>query len=295
MPAVLTHKTIMLLARERVNDIRNVLQQKIDAGGAGVTTLDRQLLAIAGRTAEVFSSLPRPRTRLPGVLFAEPVGADSNTYPVSQYAVLGSMGPDMTAFSSMLAPGQEWVFDTIHKGTPDPHRETVNALSCDFIMAFWSQARTRITADVAVSATRNAKLYQMRAYVLGHLCHVAADVVSHPYVNDFQWEQPPHDVKKFHADAEGEMDALVARGVLRRDSTRSGQDWDVWWPAEDPPPQFFAAYAEALEEVYKARSHRRTGYHQFEEHLESLGPPAMDVDFVKDGYDFLRHGIVAKG
>jgi hypothetical protein len=34
MPAVLTHKTIMLLARERLADIRDVLTRKTAAAGA---------------------------------------------------------------------------------------------------------------------------------------------------------------------------------------------------------------------------------------------------------------------
>ena len=291
MPAVLTHKAIMLLARERVHSIKTVLQTKVNAGGANVTTLDRQLLAIASETSRIFESEPRPRTQLPGILFATPVGADSDSYPISQYAVLGSMGPDLTAFSHLLAPGQDWVFDTVHKGTPDPDRELVNAQTCDFIMAFWS----KVNDSMPAGADREAKLDKMRAFVLGHLCHIGADVVSHPYINDYQWQDPPHDVKKFHADIEAEMDALVARTLLRRDSTRSGQDWDVWWPSEELPTEFFGAYADALEQVYTAQSRRRTGYGEFEKHLDDLGPETLDADFIKDGYNMLRHGIVAKG
>jgi hypothetical protein len=45
---------------------------------------------------------------------------------VSKLAVFGSMGPDLTGFSAVLAPGQSWVFDTIHKGYPDGHREATD-------------------------------------------------------------------------------------------------------------------------------------------------------------------------
>ncbi len=295
MPAVLTHKSIMLLARERVASIQTVLKAKVDAGGASVTTLDRQLLAIATETSRIFASEPRPITQLPGILFAVPVGADNNRYPISQYAVLGSMGPDITAFSHLLAPGQDWVFDNIHKGTPDSNRELVNAQTCDFILTFWKKVEEQINDAIAAGAARDAALDKMRAFTIGHLCHIAADVVSHPYINDYQWQDPPHDVKKFHADIEAEAEALVARTLLRRDSTRAGQNWDVWWPSEDLPEQFFSAYADALEEVYSAESRRRTGYGEFEKHLKDLGPETMDKDFIKDGYNMLRHGIVSKG
>jgi hypothetical protein len=297
----------MLLARERISDIRNLLSHKVNAGGASITSLDRQLLAIATETSRILSSDPRPRTQLPGVLFAEPVGNDQESYPISQFAVMGSMGPDIPGFSALLNPGQSWVFDTIHKGTPDHDRELVNAQSCDFIVEFYAQAKRRITAEFPVAAAdaatraaeqtaRDAALDKMRAFVLGHLCHVATDVVSHPYVHDHQWARAPHDLHKFHAEAEAEMEALVARTLLRRESTRSGQAWDAWWPSsEQVPAHFFSAYEEALEQVYQARSRRRTGYGPFEERLADLAPPSLSSDFLKDGYHFYRHGVMSIG
>ena len=172
MPSVLTHKAIMLLAKERVSDIHKVLKAKVDKGGATITTLDRQVLAIAKTTLEIFTSSPRPRGEVTGLLFAEPVGDDNDSYSISQYAVLGSMGPDFTAFSSALAPGQSWVFDTIKKGTPDKNRELVNAQTCDFILHFWEQVKTGIDSGITDTTKRNAALQKMRAYVLGHLCHI---------------------------------------------------------------------------------------------------------------------------
>lgn len=295
MPAVLTHKSIMLLARERVSRIHAALQAKVDAGGPNITTLDRQMLAIAAETSRIFASEPRPRTELPGILFANPVGADGDSYPISQYAVMGSMGPDITAFSHILTKGQAWVFDTVHKGTPDPNRELVNAQTCDFVLTFWKKVEEQISNAIEAGTERNAQLDKMRAYTLGHLCHVAADVISHPYINQYQWVDPPRDVEKYHAKIEGEIDALVATTLLRRESTRSGQGWDTWWPGETPPEQFFSAYADALEQVYSAQSSRRKGYREFEEVLQALGPQPLTADFVKDGYNLLRHGVVAKG
>jgi hypothetical protein len=296
MPAVLTHKTIMLLAQERVKDIRRILQARIDSGAPDVTTLERRLLAIATECTRIFTSDPRPDTQLPGVAFATPVGNDTTSYPVSQFAVLGSMGPDLPGFSALLQAGQSWVFDTIHKGTPDANRELVNAQTNDFIMEFWAQARAKIISEVGPGTNRDKALDKMRAYVLGHLCHTAADVISHPYVNDFQWERAPHDLSKFHEDAEGEMDALVAQQLLRRASTRSGQDWDSWWPKSDEVPEhFFRAYRDALEQVYSATGRARKGYGEFEEELEQLGIPALDAEFLRDGYHMYRHGVISMG
>tara|TARA_R110000744_G_scaffold158119_6_gene274083 strand:- start:2410 stop:5088 length:2679 start_codon:yes stop_codon:yes gene_type:complete len=297
MPAVLTHKTIMLLAKERVKDIYTVLKTKVEGDGPGpVSTLDRQLLAIAKETLTIFTSEPRPRTEMKGLLFAGPVGEDHESYPISQYAVLGSMGPDITAFSSVLTPGNAWVFDTIHKGTPSSDREIVNAQTCDFIMQFWDQVKNGINSTITDPTERTASLQKMRAYVLGHLCHIAADVVSHPYINAYEWSGAPKPDGNQHAIVEGEIDALVARDLLQRECTLSGNDWDKWWPSENLPEPFFDAYAEALERTYTAGSNPRKGFHQFDQHLQSLGSHvAMNASFVKDGYNTLRHGVIAKG
>lgn len=297
MPAVITHKTVMLLARERLVEIRDLLQAKVDIGVEDLTVLDRQLLAMATEAARVFNTEPRPRTQLGGLLFTELEGPDNDRYPISQYSVLGSMGPDITAFSNILIPGQGWVFDTVHKGMPDGNRELVNAQTCDFIITFWIKARDLVTAEYSDVGERNKILDRMRAYVLGHLCHIATDVISHPYVNDYQWQQATRDVMKFHSEIEYDMEAEVAIGLLRRASLRSGQDWDDWWLDESLPRQFFTAYEQALEQVYSAGDlqQRRVGYKEFEDHLTSLGPPDMDADFVKDGYSVLRHGVVSKG
>ena len=115
MPAIITHKTVMLLARERLVEIRDLLKDKVDKAAEDLTELDRQLLAMATEAARVLNTEPRPRTQLGGLLFTELEGPDNDRYPISQYAVLGSMGPDITAFSNILAPGQGWVFDTVHR------------------------------------------------------------------------------------------------------------------------------------------------------------------------------------
>ncbi|MFT6701190.1 MAG: hypothetical protein ACJAUM_001051 [Pseudomonadales bacterium] len=295
MPSVLTHKAIMLLAKERVSDIHKVLKAKVDKGGATITTLDRQVLAIAKTTLEIFTSEPRPRGEVTGLLFAEPVGDDNDSYSISQYAVLGSMGPGFTAFSSALAPGQSWVFDTIKKGTPDKNRELVNAQTCDFILHFWEQVKTGIDSGITDTTKRNAALQKMRAYVLGHLCHIAGEVVSQPYINDFEWKGPPKSYDKLRTEIEAEIDALVATQLLQRETTISGNDWDKWWPSEDLPEPFFDAYAGALERVYKAQSEPRKGFKQFDLHLESLGSHiAMNASFIKDGYQAFRQGVIAK-
>ncbi len=283
MPAVLTHKAIMLLARERLATIRAQLRAKV-AGGRNVSDLEHRVLHLAEAAHAMLSVPPHPSTALPGLPYFTPLGQD-----VSKFAVMGAMGPDIPAFAALFDPGQSWVFDNVHKGYPATDREAVMAETCEFALALWRHVE-RSGAD---AATRD----RLRAYVLGHLCHVAGDVVSHPYVNDIEWHQGLVGREKFsHEGAEGPLDAKVARQVLLRASTREGEAWEAWWPTLDEvPPMLFDAWAEALEQVYSARSRRRTGFAEFEEHLAALGPPVADAAFIRDGYGFYREAVIEVG
>ncbi|HEV8261354.1 MAG TPA: zinc dependent phospholipase C family protein [Burkholderiales bacterium] len=296
MPAVLTHKSIMLLARKRLEQIKEALEVKRLAGVVPRTNIETRVQDLATKALDMMSTDPHPSTDFPGVPYARPLGSD-----VSQFAVMGAMGPDIPAFAEALRPGQAWVFDNIHKGNPDQNREYVVAGTTDFIFAFWRKVSAAIVRDVPEVAdathpdNRDAQLKKMRAYVMGHLCHMAGDIISHPLINELEWRFATQSLNKLeHADGESSHDALVARKVLLRESTRAGAAWDAWWPPVDRvPPQFFAAYSETLEEIYSALSNRRTGFKEFEDVLTALNPPRPDADFIKDGYSLYRGGIVS--
>jgi hypothetical protein len=291
MPAALTHKAIMLMARERIAEIRDVVKQGIArrlAAAQPVTNLETRLLALAEAAHRQMSTEPHSDASVPGQLFARPL--DDR---VSKFAVMGAMGPDITAFSALLKPGQQWLFDVVHKGTPDSDRELLMAGTCDAALEIWAEGRNRLAAE----GDRD----MMRAYVLGHLCHIAGDVISHPFINDVEWHAGTETREKFtHAGGEGSLDAMVARSTFMRDGPRGGESWGKWWPEIGPgrgrvPEEFFAAYEQALENVYKARSLRPRGFSEFENKLSKLEPPGLDVSFIKDGYSLYRSGIIDIG
>jgi hypothetical protein len=283
MPAALTHKSILLLARQRLRRMYSELEAK-KSSGAAMSDLELRVAHLAREADVMLSTQPWPEpSKLPNPL------VDG----VSKLAVLGAMGPDVPAFAALLAPGQAWIFDTVHKGYPDEDREAVQAGTTDLALEIWRRASAAIAREVPEDG-RGKALDHVRAYVLGHLAHLAGDVVSHPYVNAVEWRRgrPSFD----HSKTEGSIDARVARQVLGRSSTREGQRWSAWWPdAKEVPAQLPAAYAAALEQVYKMRTERRTGFAEFEEWHEEKNPPALSEALIRDGFHVFRVGAIGIG
>lgn len=292
MPAVLTHKAILLLARERLADLRARLTAKKGSAGQ-LTDVELRVLHLADKAHGLLSrAMPVADDTTAGV---GALGAG-----VSRFAVMGSMGPDITGFSAILAmPAGKWVFDLVHKGTPDENREPVVARSTDFVLQMWREASQRIDRRPADSEAQRARKAEardaVRAYLLGHLCHVAGDAVCHPFIHDVEWHLGVASRAKLdHSRGEMSIDARVAQRVMGRGHVREGQAWDRWWPGKgDVPPELFEAYDAALEEIYKARSARPKGFGGFEKELEEIRPLALTPKFVRDGYSVMRGGAVS--
>ncbi len=142
MPAVATHTAIMLLAKARLEDLRDVLDARIRHYPAGQKPLviEQRLRDLAQEALDNFAA---PPLAPPDVLGGAPLGS-----LVSKLAVMGAMGPDIPAFSNVLQPGQAWVFDSVHKGTPDSNREQVIARTVDVALEIAAQAVPRIRSEV---------------------------------------------------------------------------------------------------------------------------------------------------
>ncbi|HTG33675.1 MAG TPA: hypothetical protein VLB76_12175 [Thermoanaerobaculia bacterium] len=280
MPAALTHTAILLLARRRLRELKRAL-------GGKTGDFEKRLAYLVSQALDMASTPPWPA--LPEHQAGDPLFAE-----ISQFAVLGAMGPDVPAFAALLAPGQAWVFDTVHKGNPDRDREAVKAGTTDLALAIWDRGSAAAAQAATDPAELKKALSHLRAYVLGHLAHLAGDIVSHPYVNAVEWGrgEPAFD----HTATEGSIDARVARQVFGRPSTREGQRWEAWWPLPEEVPAWLpAAYAEALEQVYSLRTRRPTGFAEFEAGLLKRDPPPLDESLMRDGFHVFRVGAVGIG
>jgi hypothetical protein len=288
MPAILTHKAIMLLARDRLQQLRDSLEAK-RVSGLAVNPLDRQVLYLAKRAVEMLSTAPQAQVRFPTRPLTTALGTG-----VSTYAVLGSLGPALPAYAALAAPGQSWAGDIMRKGTPDANREAVVTRSLDFLLEFWQRAEGKIRAlpDGEQAGTRD----KLRAYALGHLCRVAGEMIVNPYLDDLEWHlgSALHPTRLGREVVEASVDSAVAAQVLQSPGTRRGAVWTAWWPGvDDVPESFFDAYAEAFEAVYLGQG-RPLGLAEFEEHFTKAVPPPMSHRLVRDGYQGFR-GLLERG
>jgi hypothetical protein len=301
MPAVLAHTAIMMLARDRVEDIRNRLLWRKSLG-APLTDLELRILRLASLTWTLMTESAEERRDLELPSADWPDGIGSN---VSRFCVMGCMGPDIPGLSAIVAPAQAVWFDTIHKGTPDSSREQVNARSHDFAMEIYRRAAFAFTERPSTGPNWAREylrdLNYVRAYVLGHLTHLAGDMIAHPFINDVEWHvparQPPglfsFETFKFgHDKVEGSLDTRVAIEFFKRSGPRSGQPWSAFWPTIDEvPPELFVGYEKAVIEIYGATPDTRPkGLAGFENAIEL--PPTPDTDFFRDGFNTLTKGGV---
>ena len=304
MPAVLTHKAITLLARDRLVQIRDLTARMIErktVAGVNIPRIEVRINQLADTAVRMMNTGPTAdvtlaRARDSG-FSGEPDVFGSG---ISKFAILGSMGPDLPAFAEVFRPGQAWVFDTVHKGSPDYNREAVVAGTMDMALGFHLAAliKVRETINDADQPTRDRKreveMQKVRAYTLGHFCHLAGDIIAHPLINDLEWHLGlPGAAHSTHGKNEAVFDAAVARRIFRRPSTREGQAWSAWWPTSDEVPDYFVdAYADAFKSTYG--TDRPTGFKDFEADLARFGAPDLTADFMRSGVRTFR-GLALTG
>ncbi len=286
MAGLITYSSVLLLARKRLERVEKLLRAKLLTPGAPVNEIDRQVLFLARTALKALNHPPAPTTSF-----------DANTFTpwlaqgISQFAVMGSVGPELTRFAAHFAPGQAWLYETLRSGNPDPGRSQVLARSTDFLLKFCEYVLPLVQAETD-KAKRLALLEQMRAYALGHACYIAGAVVSAPYVNAVEFEPgssaaaPPR-LKLSVQAVRGALEEGVSRQVYRRNNPRGG-DWSGWLPNPDQVPSiFFDAYSAAATVTYGPGA-RVAGSKAFNDQLGRDQPPALSADLLRDGYGTYR-------
>lgn len=285
MAGLITQSAVLLLARKRLERVQKLLRGKLLSGGT-VNEIERQVLFLANTALKALNSAPTPGTSFPAGNFTPWLAGG-----ISQFAVMGAIGPELARFAARYAPGQAWLYDTLRSGNPDPGRAQVLARSTDFLLKFCERVLAGVLAQPAGRA-RNLLLEQMRAYALGHACHVAGAVVSGPFIDAVAFEPgsssaaPPRQLLSVQA-VRGALEEGTSRRVYGRGDPM-GADWNGWLPpADQVPAVLFDAYSAAAADTFGPGA-RVAGSKAFNDRLAENDPPALSAELLRDGYGAYR-------
>ena len=287
MPGPITYAAITLLARDRIGQIKRALQAKKTAGTA--RELDLHVLHLATQ-AELMMNATQPVIEPPVRMYGPPL-----TEQVSRFTLLGAIGPDLPRYAAYFVPGQRWLFDTLHKGTPDEHRERVLTNSTNLVFDFLRRVDPLIDADINDPKKRAAAKAQMQAYALGHVCHLAADVLTHPYFESIESRLTAPALGTIpavrfmsHGDVVGAFDVRVSDKFFARHTDTRNKKWADWFPAPgDVPNAFSKAMADSIKSLYGART---LGLPAFEDSFGKIdpAPPPLSADLIDESVDYFR-------
>ena len=293
----LTYQAILMMTRRRLERLREQLDGKIRSK-RGVSDIERRVRFLAERAESLLSESPHPSIDFSDASFAPWLSAG-----VSKHALLGSLGPEFPRFAAWLAPSASWLADTIHNGQPDLDRPRVFARSTDLALEIWNRADSLIGGEAGLDAAgKKTARQRMGSYVLGHLCHIAADTVSSPFVLDATAHLAEGGTDRVSvqevADA---IDEAVALRVFKQEKAR-GDEWRGFWLApEELPTHFFEAYRLALEALYGPGARRSRGdatfadagffppgSDAFEARMREAKPPELSNQLLREGYATYR-------
>jgi hypothetical protein len=286
MPGPLTYAAITLLARDRIGQIRDALAAKL-ATGRTINDIERQVQFLAARAHRMMSAT-QPAFPSTLRLYGPPL-----TDQVSKFLLLGALGPDLPRYAALFAPGQRWLFDTLHKGTADADREMVLPRSTDFVLEFWARVQGFVREEFSDASAQRAAMEAMQAYVLGHFCHVAADVATHPFFDEVEAHLGvPGRSRLRREQIASAVEVAVASRFFGRGVETRGGEWSSWWPVSgDVPSAFFKAYQAAIEQIYGPGGRRAKGFGRFEEQFAADQPPPLSRALLEDGYATFRTAV----
>lgn len=289
MAGPLCHAAIVMLARDRLAQIQTRLEAK--RGVAGVLNpVERHVLHLATKAHALLSG--EPSVEPPQRLYGPPLGQG-----MSKFAVLGATGPDLFEFANLDTRGAEWLRDAIYRGHPDGHREMVLANTTRFAFDLWTDFQTKVGTDIPDPTESGKALAKGRAYVLGHMCHVATDVVLSPFIDDRTWALPaaaPNKPLDQRAVVDAIEAAVAARLFQSNPRTRGARIADLWPAAAEVPSQLYAAYSSIMPQLYPGLNRAvpfDKGFGEFEAWHAANSPPAPTPALARRGYELQRYKL----
>jgi hypothetical protein len=223
MSGPLTQAMVLIKTEQWLQEVQGGLErrrQAMRAKGKCLTETEERLLALANETRALLRADPPSPKDLPVTDIDNGVGSG-----LSQYAFVGSIGPDFPAAADILALNQGWVGQTMHHGAP--RRAWVQAGTTTFVRRLLEAAQA---PEARLTPVQQRAL---RSYAIGHLSSVATDVILHPFVNQWVWDGPgDHPGPAGHRHFEQELDARLAQWFFHRADLHDGQSWEAYYIEE---------------------------------------------------------------
>jgi len=242
MPGYLTHAMVLIRMIAWLGELRKGIKDRRDAGKP-LSALDERLDQLAALTLGYLTTDPSSQQAgtLPVTRITNGVGSG-----ISQYAFAGSLGPDIPAAGNILAINQEWATRQLHRGGPRRAFEQVKSTA---LVLKLLELAEKFEREPRTTALRRRDTI---AYALGHLSHIAADVLLHPAVHELadQGQLDPLEHRKF----EIALDARIAHGFFQREDLHEGQSWEDYYvnlsDKAEPLTRLMGDVSEAFKATY---------------------------------------------
>ncbi|TKB24675.1 hypothetical protein FCL47_17750 [Desulfopila sp. IMCC35006] len=261
---------VSMLACEKINRLADNLQAKQAAGGSVVfRDTDRRLLAMVLYSKSILSE-------------TEDIAAHRSlpcNGRFSRFVMMGCMGWNLADYVDWLSPEQGWIGKVLKRGSVDTDLSHRAVKSAEFVIRM---------AEIALAAAPDADKKKIRAFTLGMLHALAANVVMNPVLRGLQADCGPQD---WDHDALTADEVACASYVSRQllDSIPEKDAWINWWPESDAvPDSLFQGFQQALVEQYDPAAARTE---KFGDHPDRAATDVPTAENLREGYDLFRRTL----
>ncbi|MGE4561117.1 MAG: hypothetical protein AB7E77_13020, partial [Desulfobulbus sp.] len=194
----------------------------------------------------------------------------------SKFVLMGCMGWSLPDYVDWLAPEQGWIGNVLKRGSVDIDLSHRTVKSAEFV--------TRM-AEIALAAAPEGDKDKIRAFTLGMLHSLAAQVVTNPVLRGLQADYGPQDWD--HDVITGDdvaATSFVSRQLLN--ALPEQQEWCNWWPeADEVPEALYQGFQQALVEIYDPASARSR---KFGDQPDPETTEIPTAEHLRDGYALFR-------
>lgn len=262
---------VSMLACEKIGSLAKQLEKKQSSacGSMVFNDTDRRLLALARITQRIIGETQ-------DITAHRSLPCNGR---FSRFIMMGCMGWNLPDYVDWLSPEPGWVGNVLKRGTVDIDLSHRAVKSAEFVIRM---------AEIALATAPDSDKKKIKAFVLGMLHALAANVVINPVLRGLQADYGPQDWDHdgFTADDVAAA-SYISRQVL--DSIPETDAWQNFWPdSDDVPDSLFQGFQQALVEQYDPASAREK---KFGDHPDPIETDVPTPETLREGYELFRRTL----